>query len=165
MSPHLFSGSIGLSNDTATTEIYTYWHTLPLHDALPIWRSDIGGLPGGSNSGECYRKRPIQAPAIKFWRKLTIARTGVPRISGVPPDRRHTLNVCRSSYKKPLEPPVRQRYLALLSVFASLPAMALTFQTRLESIEWTVEGDKFECRLSQPVTDFGSGEFVRQAGE
>ncbi|MBT2296277.1 flagellar protein MotY [Pseudomonas fluorescens] len=60
---------------------------------------------------------------------------------------------------------MRQRYLALLSVFASLPAMALTFQTRLESIEWTVEGDKFECRLSQPVTDFGSGEFVRRAGE
>jgi len=60
---------------------------------------------------------------------------------------------------------VRQRYLALLIVFASLPAMALTFQTRLENIEWTVEGDKFECRLSQPVTDFGSGEFVRRAGE
>jgi sodium-type flagellar protein MotY len=60
---------------------------------------------------------------------------------------------------------VRQRYLALLSVFASLPAMALTFQTRLESIEWTVEGDKFECRLAQPITDFGSGEFVRRAGE
>jgi outer membrane protein OmpA-like peptidoglycan-associated protein len=60
---------------------------------------------------------------------------------------------------------VRQRYLALLSVFASLPAMALTFQTRLESIEWTVEGDKFECRLTQPITDFGSGEFVRRAGE
>ncbi|WP_223548165.1 flagellar protein MotY [Pseudomonas sp. A-B-19] len=60
---------------------------------------------------------------------------------------------------------MRQRYLALLSVFASLPAMALTFQTRLESIEWTVEGDKFECRLTQPVADFGSGEFVRKAGE
>jgi len=60
---------------------------------------------------------------------------------------------------------VRQRYLALLSVFASLPAMALTFQTRLESIEWTVEGDKFECRLAQPITDFGTGEFVRRAGE
>jgi len=60
---------------------------------------------------------------------------------------------------------VRQRYLALLSVFASLPAMALTFQTRLESIEWTVEGDKFECRLAQPITGFGSGEFVRRAGE
>ena len=60
---------------------------------------------------------------------------------------------------------MRQRYLALLSVFASLPAMALTFQTRLESIEWTVEGDKFECRLTQPITDFGSGAFVRRAGE
>ena len=60
---------------------------------------------------------------------------------------------------------MRQRYLALLSVFASLPAMALTFQTRLESIEWTVEGDKFECRLTQPITDFGSGEFVGRAGE
>ena len=60
---------------------------------------------------------------------------------------------------------MRQRYLALLSVFASLPAMALTFQTRLESIEWKVDGDKFECRLSQPITDFGSGEFVRRAGE
>src|SRR3546814_19089162 len=23
-------------NTTATTEIHTYWHTLPLHDALPI---------------------------------------------------------------------------------------------------------------------------------
>ncbi|SEN13808.1 OmpA family protein [Pseudomonas sp. ok272] len=60
---------------------------------------------------------------------------------------------------------MRQRYLALLSVFASLPAMALTFQTRLESIEWKVEGDKFECRLAQPITDFGTGEFVRRAGE
>jgi outer membrane protein OmpA-like peptidoglycan-associated protein len=64
-----------------------------------------------------------------------------------------------------VEPPVRQRFLALLSVFASLPAMAITFQTRLESIEWKVEGDQFECRLSQPITDFGAGEFVRRAGE
>src|SRR3546814_12887193 len=23
-------------NDTATTDIYTYWHTLSLHDSLPI---------------------------------------------------------------------------------------------------------------------------------
>ena len=60
---------------------------------------------------------------------------------------------------------MRQHYLALLSVFASLPAMALTFQTRLENIEWKVEGDQFECRLIQPITDFGSGAFVRRAGE
>src|SRR3546814_11587451 len=31
-------------NDTATTEIYTYCHTLSLHDALPILRfAEIGG--------------------------------------------------------------------------------------------------------------------------
>ena len=60
---------------------------------------------------------------------------------------------------------MRQRYFILLSMFASLPAMALTFQTRLENIEWKVEGYKFECRLIQPITDFGSGAFVRRAGE
>ena len=60
---------------------------------------------------------------------------------------------------------MRQCYFILLSMFASLPAMALTFQTRLENIEWKVEGDKFECRLIQPITDFGSGAFVRRAGE
>lgn len=60
---------------------------------------------------------------------------------------------------------MRQHYLALLSVFTCLPAMALTFQTRLESVEWKVEGDQFECRLIQPIANFGSGEFVRRAGE
>lgn len=60
---------------------------------------------------------------------------------------------------------MRQRYLALLSMFASLPAMAMTFQTRLENVEWKVEGDQFECRLSQSVADFGAGEFQRRAGE
>ncbi len=63
------------------------------------------------------------------------------------------------------EPAVRLRYFALLSLFASLPATAITFQTRLEKVEWKVEGDQFECRLAQPVTRFGSGEFVRRAGE
>ncbi|TFZ32796.1 OmpA family protein, partial [Pseudomonas syringae] len=60
---------------------------------------------------------------------------------------------------------MRPRYLALLSLFASLPAMAISFQTRLESIEWNVEGDQFECRLTQPITAFGAGAFVRRAGE
>jgi len=68
-----------------------------------------------------------------------------------------------------VEPTVRQRYLALLSLFASLsvcwPVAAITFQTRLEKVEWKVEGDQFECRLAQPITDFGAGEFVRRAGE
>jgi outer membrane protein OmpA-like peptidoglycan-associated protein len=64
-----------------------------------------------------------------------------------------------------VEPVVRQRYLALLSVFASLPALAMNFQTRLENVEWKVAGDQFECRLGQPVANFGSAEFVRRAGE
>jgi len=63
-----------------------------------------------------------------------------------------------------VEPLVR-RHLVLLSLFASLPATALTFQTRMENIAWTVEGDQFECRLTQPIEGFGSGEFVRRAGE
>ena len=60
---------------------------------------------------------------------------------------------------------MHQRYFALLSLFVSLPALALSFQTRLEKVEWKVDGDKFECRLSQPISDFGSGQFVRRAGE
>ena len=53
----------------------------------------------------------------------------------------------------------------IVSAGASLPAAAISFQTRLEKVEWQVAGDKFECRLSQPITDFGAGEFVRRAGE
>jgi outer membrane protein OmpA-like peptidoglycan-associated protein len=60
---------------------------------------------------------------------------------------------------------VRQRYFALLCALMSVPAAAISFQTRLEKAEWQVRGDQFECRLSQPVTNFGSGEFVRKAGE
>ncbi|MBC3481216.1 OmpA family protein [Pseudomonas capeferrum] len=60
---------------------------------------------------------------------------------------------------------MRQRYLAMFTLFASLPAGALTFQTRMENIAWQVEGDQFECRLIQPIDGFGSGEFVRRAGE
>ncbi|MFF7709551.1 OmpA family protein [Pseudomonas sp. NPDC007930] len=64
---------------------------------------------------------------------------------------------------------MRQPRFALLSVFAAslfaAPAMAFTFQTRLENVQWKVDGDQFECRLSQPIADFGSGEFVRRAGE
>lgn len=64
---------------------------------------------------------------------------------------------------------MRQSYLILLGLLAGLPlglpAHAVSFQTRLEQAEWKVEGDQFECRLSQPISHFGSGEFVRRAGE
>src|SRR3546814_11923968 len=39
-----------LFNDTATTEIYTYCHTLSLHDALPISRVDLKALPAAIGS-------------------------------------------------------------------------------------------------------------------
>lgn len=52
-----------------------------------------------------------------------------------------------------------------LYLTGSLPAVAMTFQTRMEKVEWKVEGDQFECRLSQPIANFGVGEFVRRAGE
>lgn len=55
--------------------------------------------------------------------------------------------------------------LAVLCLLASQSVLAISFQTRLEKVEWQVEGDQFECRLSQPVTDFGAGVFVRRAGE
>lgn len=64
---------------------------------------------------------------------------------------------------------MRQRYVVLLSLLAGWPlsqaAVAITFQTRIENVQWTVAGDKFECRLSQAVSNFGTGEFVRRAGE
>ena len=64
---------------------------------------------------------------------------------------------------------MRQPCLVLVSVIASLalcPSVwGISFQTRLEKVEWQVTGDQFECRLSQPITDFGAGEFVRRAGE
>jgi outer membrane protein OmpA-like peptidoglycan-associated protein len=63
-----------------------------------------------------------------------------------------------------VEPYVRLRLLILTCLLAS-PAHALTFQPRLERAQWQVEGDQFECRLTQPVAGFGAGEFVRRAGE
>jgi sodium-type flagellar protein MotY len=59
---------------------------------------------------------------------------------------------------------VRLRLLILACMLAS-PADAITFQTRLERVQWQVDGDQFECRLVQPVAGFGVGEFVRRAGE
>lgn len=47
----------------------------------------------------------------------------------------------------------------------ALPAQAMTFQTRMENVQWTVAGDQFECRLSQRVEGYGEAMFVRRAGE
>lgn len=58
---------------------------------------------------------------------------------------------------------LRLSIILLLSI--ALPAHALTFQTRMEKVAWTVEGDQFECRLSQVVDGYGEASFVRQAGD
>src|SRR3546814_12288074 len=50
-------------NETATTEIYTYGHTLSLHEALPMWR-----LPGGHAGGSTGPQGRCKAPAARGWR-------------------------------------------------------------------------------------------------
>lgn len=60
---------------------------------------------------------------------------------------------------------MRLQPLFFICLLTTCPAFAVTFQTRLENVEWRAEGDQFECRLSQSITNFGSGEFVRKAGE
>src|SRR3546814_14886692 len=52
-------------NDTATTEIYTYGHTLSLHDALPILQLGVRSRrrwlkagPGEREEAECQKKKP-----------------------------------------------------------------------------------------------------------
>src|SRR3546814_13275151 len=51
-------------NDTTTTQIYTYLHTLPLHDALPISNcgTHIDVIQRGADAWH-YRLRPVT------WRK------------------------------------------------------------------------------------------------
>src|SRR3546814_16196485 len=44
--------SFFLFNDTATTEIYTYGHTLSLHDALPSSTALIPGFDDPSNPSD-----------------------------------------------------------------------------------------------------------------
>lgn len=55
--------------------------------------------------------------------------------------------------------------ISVLLLTTPLLAQAITFQTRLEDVQWQVAGDRFECRLTQAVKDFGGGSFVRRAGE
>src|SRR3546814_15578274 len=58
-------------NDTATTEIYTYGHTLSLHDALPIFagsgaaRSDIFARHSKSGADFSMAAREAERAAAK----------------------------------------------------------------------------------------------------
>src|SRR3546814_15789840 len=57
-------------NDTATTEIYTYSHTLSLHDALPICRTGCNqeksiGLAHKGTQEECLTKASSRRPRLR----------------------------------------------------------------------------------------------------
>lgn len=58
-----------------------------------------------------------------------------------------------------------RRIACALLLAITLPAQAITFQTRMEEVEWTVQGSQFECRLTQPVSGYGQAVFLRRAGE
>src|SRR3546814_936242 len=59
-------------NDTATTEIYTYGHTLSLHDALPICRRH----PRGAGRRESRdRARPGLLHPHRPWRRRAAFRS------------------------------------------------------------------------------------------
>src|SRR3546814_19971440 len=52
-------------NDTATTEIYTYLHTLSLHDALPISGPGAGAAARAGRAGDRFRQpdpQPVRIP-------------------------------------------------------------------------------------------------------
>src|SRR3546814_15862475 len=68
-------------NDTATTEIYTYCHTLSLHDALPIYRDHQGiiderdiDVAARSGAGMLGRKPRHQAKLDRLVRDRECAR-------------------------------------------------------------------------------------------
>src|SRR3546814_8042587 len=54
-----------ICNDTASTEIYTYLHTLSLHDALPIYRENGTADAARAFAGkEFLRQRGHDVPLI-----------------------------------------------------------------------------------------------------
>ena len=60
---------------------------------------------------------------------------------------------------------VRTRTYPVILLALALPAQAMTYQTRMEDVQWQVDGDQFACRLSQSVAGYGEATFVRNAGE
>src|SRR3546814_15099619 len=75
-------------NDPATTEIYTYLHTLSLHDALPIW----------SLTAKISATRAIEPEVMNCF---------TPLITHVSPTRR--ARVCRAEASEPACGSVRQK--------------------------------------------------------
>src|SRR3546814_4059721 len=71
--------------DTATTEIYTYFHTLSLHDALPIWIQGVRKRPEAAFDPPCAAMGRWQPGGLTdgLWRDVAAP---PPRTTGaVPP--------------------------------------------------------------------------------
>src|SRR3546814_14447760 len=66
-------------NDTATTEIYTYRHTLSLHDALPILGAEVSTAIGRGNAdlGQCHDFF-LHAPGVNRGRRQAFLSTDLP---------------------------------------------------------------------------------------
>src|SRR3546814_3719311 len=73
-------------NDTATTEIYTYGHTLSLHDALPISATCTVDASRSSSSRSCVTKRSF--PTCQPWSSRWTATPGRRGICSPPRSRR-----------------------------------------------------------------------------
>src|SRR3546814_2258151 len=65
-------------NGTASAEIYTYWHTLSLHDALPIspsrCRRSAPRTTPPSSSTTIWSWRSGSAPTASIWGRATAIR-------------------------------------------------------------------------------------------
>src|SRR3546814_5746731 len=59
-----------LFNDPETTEIYTYLHTLSLHDALPIYGAPAGGLALSANDMAAWLKIQLAHGALPDGKRL-----------------------------------------------------------------------------------------------
>lgn len=53
----------------------------------------------------------------------------------------------------------------LFGAVAPAAALAVNFSPSAQTSEWMVEGSMFECRMAQPIPDFGKAVFYHEAGE
>src|SRR3546814_2176397 len=69
-------------NDTATTEIYTYLHTLSLHDALPIFTVTVA-TPSSARSASASAVCPASNSARLHRKCRIVSRLTTPALSRV----------------------------------------------------------------------------------
>src|SRR3546814_20123167 len=90
-------------NDTATTEIYTYRHTLSLHDALPILGAEVSTAIGRGNAdlGQCHDFF-LHAPGVNRGRRQAFLSTDLPGERSVARLEANPIRALRIKYLTPL---------------------------------------------------------------